>query len=270
VVFAEIHRVLKTDGWVVVTTPNVARRQNVMRLVRGRNTYDPYSWNGPYGRHNREYTASELRELLVNTGFGLECLMTRDLHPCSPFSKLLALALGPESGYNLYARARRGPEFRWYYPEWLFRSGMPRPRVRDPFVRVGVNDAVQLGSGWWNFEYWSDGPMRWMSSRAEAFVRARGGERSLRLLVWGGPKERGTDARLTVRIDSAASAASSPQTQVVPIGTWNWLELQLPAPLQAGEVRFMLEAPTFVPLDAMASADARELGVGLRQLEVCQ
>jgi SAM-dependent methyltransferase len=270
VVFAEIHRVLKTDGWVVVTTPNVARRQNVMSLVRGRNTYDPYSWYGPYGRHNREYTAGELRELLVNTGFELEWLATRDLHPCSRRSKLLALVLGPESGYNIYARARRGPEFRWYYPEWLFRSGMPRARVRDTFVRVGVNDAVQLGSGWWSFERWADGPMRWMSSRAEAFVRARGGERSMRLLVWGGPKERGHDARLTVRIDSAISAACSPPSQIVPLGEWKWLQLQLPAPLPPGEVRFVLEAPTFVPSETMASGDARELGVGLRQLEVYQ
>src|SRR5438094_669339 len=32
-VFAEIHRVLKPGGWLVLTTPNVARRQNVTRLA---------------------------------------------------------------------------------------------------------------------------------------------------------------------------------------------------------------------------------------------
>jgi SAM-dependent methyltransferase len=265
-VFAEIHRVLKPGGWLVVTTPNVARRQNVARLARGLNMYDPYSGYGPYGRHNREYTSGELRELLTGTGFEMERFATRDLHPCGRRSKLLALVLGPESGYNLYALARRGPEFHWYYPDWLFRSGLPRARVRDPFVRVGVNDAVQLGSGWWGLERWPDGPMRWTSRRAEALVRARGGERSVRLLVWGGPKELAAEARLT--LGTGAAGSSSPPVRTVPLGQWSWVEVALPAALEPGEVRLTLEASTFVPRDLLGGGDTRELGVGVRQLEV--
>jgi hypothetical protein len=254
---------------VIVTTPNVARRQNVTRLARGLNMYDPYSGYGPYGRHNREYTAGELRELLTNTGFELEQLTTRDLHPCSRRSKLLALVLGPESGYNLYALARRGPEFRWYYPDWLFRSGRPRPRIREPFVRVGTNDAVQLGAGWWTFERWPDGPMRWTAARAEAFVRARGGERVVRVLAWGGPKERRTPPTLSVRVDGGASSGAVIVDRV-PLGEWNWLEFDLSASLPAGDVKLLLEAPAFVPreLSRSASADSRELGVGIREIEV--
>jgi SAM-dependent methyltransferase len=264
-VLAEIHRVLKPGGWLVVTTPNVARRQNVTRLARGLNMYDPYSGYGPYGRHNREYTPGELRELLTGTGFMVEKLATRDLHPCSRRSKALALLLGPESGYNLYALARRGPEFRWYYPDWLFRSGLPRARVRDPFIRVGVNDAVQLGSGWWGLERWSDGPMRWTSRRAEVLLRARGGERSLRMLVWGGPKQRGVEPRLSLGADAGSQLAAG---RTVPLGEWTWVEVPLPAALEAGEVRFVLEASTFVPRDVLRTADGRELGVGVRELQV--
>jgi len=265
-VFAEIHRVLKPGGWLLITTPNVARRQNVTRLARGLNMYDPYSGYGPYGRHNREYTAAELRELVEGTGFQLEKLATRDLHPCSQRSKLLALLLGPESGYNLYALARRGSEFHWYYPDWLFRSGLPRARVRDPFIRVGVNDAVQLGAGWWGLERWADGPMRWTSGRAEALVRARGGERVLRLLVWGGPEERGSEARLSLGIVGTGKSAFP--ARIVPTDEWSWVEFQLSSPLRAGEVRLALEASTFVPRAVMTSGDGRELGVGFRQLEI--
>jgi SAM-dependent methyltransferase len=51
---AEINRVLRPDGRLVVTTPNVARLGNVLAMSSGGNLYDPYSGFGPYGRHNRE------------------------------------------------------------------------------------------------------------------------------------------------------------------------------------------------------------------------
>jgi SAM-dependent methyltransferase len=266
-VFAEIHRVLKPEGWLVLTTPNVARRQNVMRLQRGQNMYDPYSGYGPYGRHNREYTAGELSELLTHTGFGVDRLITQDLHPCSRRSKLLAVALGAESGYNLYAVARRAAEFRWYYPSWLFRSGLPKRRVRHPYVRVGVNDAVQLGTGWHEVERWRDGAMRWTRGGAEAFVQARGGERRLRLLVWGGPKQRGADPSLTVQMEAPHSAKAVLRTSV-PVGSWTWLEMPLPEAVHPGELRFVLESPAFVPDDLFGTRDRRSLGIGVRELEV--
>ncbi len=65
----EIARVLKPGGLLVLTTPNVARIENVIALLEGRNIYDPYSGYGPYGRHNREYTRDELHRLLAYCGF---------------------------------------------------------------------------------------------------------------------------------------------------------------------------------------------------------
>ncbi len=79
-VLRQIHRVLVPDGLLVLTTPNVCRLENAVRLVNGENIYDPYSGYGPYGRHNREYTKSELEYLLRFTGFDVEDSFTADGH----------------------------------------------------------------------------------------------------------------------------------------------------------------------------------------------
>ena len=83
-VLTEINRVTEMGGHLVLTTPNVARAENVARLINGDNLYDPYSGFGPYGRHNREYTLDELEQLLAFSGYTVECGHSADGHPWSP------------------------------------------------------------------------------------------------------------------------------------------------------------------------------------------
>jgi SAM-dependent methyltransferase len=79
-VLREIKRVLKPRGTLILTTPNVARLENVARLMSGANIYDPYSGYGPYGRHNREYNRHELDQLLKFEGFEPTASFTADVH----------------------------------------------------------------------------------------------------------------------------------------------------------------------------------------------
>jgi SAM-dependent methyltransferase len=126
--FTEIHRVLKSDGTLIVTTPNVARLENVARLIAGENIYDPYSGYGPYGRHNREYTLSELRRLLEHAGFTIDVAFTADVHgnhaawfaPLRECQKLLQRA--EDLGQYLFVRARKAGIARAKKPAWLYRS----------------------------------------------------------------------------------------------------------------------------------------------------
>ena len=125
----EIHRVLKPGGALVLTTPNVARIENVLRLLHGANMYDPYSGFGPYGRHNREYTRHELHRLLEFAGYDIEVSMTADGHPVDVEHFPVYGAAAPlieyrknDLGHYLYLKARATRPPREGLPSFLYRS----------------------------------------------------------------------------------------------------------------------------------------------------
>jgi len=125
----EMNRVLEDGGVLVVTTPNVARLENVARLAAGANIYDPYSGYGPYGRHNREFTRHELVRLLEFCGFSVEHHFTADVHAhhatsfvdVNQLTSLVQHRL-PDLGQYLFCRAVKTSPPRNGRPTELFRS----------------------------------------------------------------------------------------------------------------------------------------------------
>lgn len=104
----EIYRVTSSGGLVFVSTPNATRLPNLYFMARGKSVWDGYSANGPYGRHNREFTLAEVCQLLSAAGFSIIHAEAR----------------------NLQRLARRFTYFQWLRPsvwnEHLFVVGRKR------------------------------------------------------------------------------------------------------------------------------------------------
>jgi SAM-dependent methyltransferase len=121
-------RQLAVGGRLILSTPNPARFENIRRLVfHDGSKDDPISGYGLHGRHNREYTVAELRDLLSGTGFRVCRSTTLDASP-TRFSRA-AERLG--HGEYILVEAELARTATLYRPPWLYRS-FPRERLESP------------------------------------------------------------------------------------------------------------------------------------------
>jgi glycosyltransferase involved in cell wall biosynthesis/SAM-dependent methyltransferase len=128
----EIRRILKPAGVLALTTPNVARLDNVRKIIAGENIYDPYSGYGPYGRHNREYTQEELFDLLSANGFSVRTMFTADVHPGHTSSSVSLNSIAPlvkdrptDLGQYIFCQCNINQDSKQIgpmRPDWLYRS----------------------------------------------------------------------------------------------------------------------------------------------------
>jgi SAM-dependent methyltransferase len=133
---SQIARVLKLGGHILLSTPNVARLENVARMLTGVNIYDPYSGHGPHGRHNREYTRHEVAWLLSHLGFEPVEHFTADVHPnqVSVDIDKLTLIKGREHDlgqYQFHLWKKTSSSQEKLRPSWLYRS-MNKPLSPKP------------------------------------------------------------------------------------------------------------------------------------------
>lgn len=128
-VLREIRRVLKPNGQLILTTPNVSRLENVARMLSGANIYDPYSGYGPYGRHNREYNKHELHLLLSYVGFNIQEMFSADVHENNAWQFFDLTNLQSQLkfrqadlGQYIFLRATSNGVDQGKKPSWLYRS----------------------------------------------------------------------------------------------------------------------------------------------------
>lgn len=159
---AEIHRVLKPGGALVLSTPNASRADSIVNFLLGRNIYDPYHLGAPLkgSRHSREYTLSELKELLEGCGYSLDRAQDIDIYPPEGrkravfrwlLENVVARVTKGNYRFHLFVRARKTQApFRYYFPDRLYDTGhlafYMAPRHAN--VVFGENDVPHTAMGW--------------------------------------------------------------------------------------------------------------------------
>jgi glycosyltransferase involved in cell wall biosynthesis len=131
---SEINRILRPDGHLVLTTPNIGSLRAIAAIL---SSYHPaffpayirprVAGEEPEARHNREYTAREIVLLFYYAGFEMTLLETgpfrNEPKPEHEWVKhLLARYELPEDlrGDGIYAVGRKRGPVRERYPDWLY------------------------------------------------------------------------------------------------------------------------------------------------------
>jgi SAM-dependent methyltransferase len=242
----EINRVLKVGGTLILTTPNAVDIERIAKLLVGQNIYDQYSAYGPYGRHNREYSPHEIRDLLRHSGFQVDRIFTAGgrYFPERPPKFLTQLLRSLE----LFRRRQLGPFIFAVSRKVEGPSACYPPTLNALEKEIHLSEDVKEMSGFFDLEFDGVRYFRWSGKESILTVDRRPGQNYLFLLI-GSPD---VGKPRTLQITAGAKQRVSIKT-----GWHAYLVKIFGSTVDDGEIRLGTD-PTF-----QVEGDQRQLGIML-------
>ncbi len=130
---AEIHRVLKPGGILLLTTPNIVSLRAISQVLRGAHpaSFRRYTRTRPDGQtepgHSREYTPDEIRMLLTDAGFAVVSVETGPYGQSAPedlgWVEPVLRSLGRSTALRddcIYAIGQKDSFPQLRFPTWLY------------------------------------------------------------------------------------------------------------------------------------------------------
>ena len=120
---SEINRVLKPQGHLLLTTPNIASWKAIRRSLAGQHPglFVQYMSHGGCDRHNREYTAQEITQLMLDSGLEVVRADAIDVYEHVPGSEPLEGWDQQMRGDTTFCLARKiSPKVITRRPAWLY------------------------------------------------------------------------------------------------------------------------------------------------------
>ena len=168
-----------------------------------------------------------------------------------------------------WRRLHHGYDDRWSHMQTLY---LLQADFKSA-LSMGNEDWRQLGPGWYFLENWAEGPVRWTSRKAEAYLAAKRGQKRLRLRVSSGESPLGERVTGTVKLSYSLDRISSlPLTEAsfnLPDGIWTDLVVDFPQKISyPGVIRLVIQTEqSRSPAKLISgSTDTRELGLAIKGL----
>lgn len=147
-VLAEVHRLLKDGGWLLITTPNASYYGNLLKVWMARNIYSAYSNRSSIDRDNRQYTIPEFRDLfddvkglVIDRLQGLQVSSDRGSDWRLRFVRSI-IRLVKRKGLNeeyIFCTAHKKGEFYPVRSSWLYQNyALYYPPTLEPLERSAL------------------------------------------------------------------------------------------------------------------------------------
>ena len=125
---SEINRILRPEGHMLLTTPNLSSWKSISRALHHENPllFPPFVRSGGTDRHNREYTFREVSQLAIDAGFTVETHTAIDVYDHLPLAPGIAGFSTEGRGDTTFLVAKKSSSVLNRRPDWLYWPAAPK------------------------------------------------------------------------------------------------------------------------------------------------